>query len=316
MFDAIRIMRQEKISIIESHGYKTHVIAAIVKVVTGARWIAFSHGWTAENAKVKLYHALDRVMLRFADLNVTVAPNMRDTVKKIAGHCAPVEMILNAIEVGEPPSAEARTRVRGEFNVAPDTVLLGCFGRMSREKGQGILLDALARMKPKRRVEALFVGDGVDLKMVQEKTASLGLVDRVHFAGYQKNIAPYYAAIDALVLPSLSEGTPNVMLEAMASGVPVVSSDVGAVREAIVENETGWLVPPGDAAPLAAALMRASDDEAARARVASAAKKALYPKFDPKARADRIVSLYERVTQSDSLASVQTQPSSPAQLPK
>lgn len=145
-------------------------------------------------------------------------------------------------------------------------VRLLAVGRLVAQKGIDVLLDALNR-PGLGGFELDVVGDGEWRDALERQAAAPGLAGRVRFHGWldRSVLADAYRAADALVLPSRDEGMPNVVLEAMASGLPVVASAVAGARDLVVEGETGFLVPPEDAGALAAALLRLDSDPAVRA---------------------------------------------------
>jgi len=150
----------------------------------------------------------------------------------------------------------------------------GCFhlaliGRLERQKNHALLIEALRRIDPRRRAtwRIWFLGDETGGRAfaaaLEEKAAAAGLQDQVRFAGRTREVASLMRALDCLVLPSLHEGFPNVVLEAMASRLPVVASRVGAVPQLVEDERTGFAFPSEDADALAAALLRVSELSAA-----------------------------------------------------
>jgi len=142
-------------------------------------------------------------------------------------------------------------------------------GRLSPEKGHRVLLDAAALLQQlDLDFRIVLVGDGDLRSEIERQVATLGLVDRIHFAGWQDHagVKEILSESRALVLASFGEGLPVVIMEAMAMGRPIVSTDVGGISELVVNSDTGWLAPPGDPERLAEAMRLAlgsSDDELA-----------------------------------------------------
>jgi glycosyltransferase involved in cell wall biosynthesis len=296
-----RIVKKESYTVIESHGYKTHLIAAGVKALTKVPWIAFSHGWTAENFKTRLYHSLDYFTLRFADEFVVLTAAMRTILEKTLGRPGRIHLILNGIEEHAPSipaGSGTRSRVRADLGIPEESILIGCFGRLSSEKGQGILLEALAGLRTERTWRLLILGDGVDARALREKAALLRLSDNVIFAGHTNEIEPFYKAIDLLVVPSLSEGLPNVILEAHREGVPVIASAVGSVSESIEHGVTGWLVPPHSPGALTSTLETCLEKSAVLKVAGVAAKNSLFPRFSAATRARSIKELYLKLSRN------------------
>lgn len=294
ILQVMKIFRQEGCTLLQSHGYKTHIIAAAASKLLGVPWVAVAHGWTTEDWKVRLYHALDRISLKFPEIAVGVSPKLFDELGSIRGELRRSELILNAVDRDEIRQSKDRASVRESLGLKNNEILLGCFGRLSSEKGQRILLEGLAKSgKEGRELRLVFVGDGPDRQILSNLASSFGIADRTKFTGFQESMGDYYAAIDLLVLPSLSEGLPNVVLEAMTYSKPVLATDVGAVREVLTNNESGWIIPPRDSDAIARKLIEISKDPSLLEKIGKAGESSLYPKFSPKARAERFIALYE-----------------------
>lgn len=295
-----RLVRSEKVEIIQTHGYKGHLIAALLYRWLKIRWLAVAHGWTSEDWKVKIYHSLDRMLLPWADHVVTVSTKLQESIAAWRPG-RPTELILNAVEEpagGNESAAAARSRIRAECGASSDEILLGCFGRLSNEKGQAILLEAFSGLpEGAPRARLLFLGDGPDRAKLEAQACALRDPSLVQFLGHKSDLHDYYAAIDLLILPSLSEGLPNVVLEAMVSSVPVLSTDVGSVREIITDGQNGWLVKPGVPAAISGRLPELLSKPLLE-EMGRTAKASLFPKFCPRVRAERFQRIYRSLASS------------------
>jgi len=258
------------------------------------RWVGMTHGWTDENARIRLYNRLEKRLLRSADHVVSVSPALAETMRRLRGD-RPVSLVLNAVDAtmlqGEGRATEIRRHCLSGIG---DGVLLGSFGRLSPEKGHRYLLEAMARLKG-LPVALVIVGDGQERASLETLAAALEIEDRVHFAGQRQNMRDYYEAIDLFVLPSLSEGLPFVALEAMALERPVVASRVGALPEVIDEGVNGWLVPRGQPDLLAATVASLLKDRGRLRASGRRAREMLYPRFSPKRQADEMIGIYQEV---------------------
>ena len=152
-------------------------------------------------------------------------------------------------------------------------------GRLAEPKDALTLVRALAAV-PGRPFTALLVGDGPDRPSVEAEVRRLGLQDAVALAGTRDDVPELLARADVFALSSRSEGAPLSILEAMAAGLPVVSSRVGGVPELVVDGETGLLVPPGDPAAMAVALGRLVADAGLRYRLGAAGRERAQRCFD------------------------------------
>ncbi len=296
LWQVYRLFKSGDFNIIETHGYKGHLIAWMLRKLLPIRWIGMTHGWTDENAKIRFYNRLERSLLKSADHVITVSPQLADTMRAVRGGDNGVSLVLNAVDPdslqGQGLAEEIRKR---QFGDIANGVLLGSFGRLSPEKGHRFLLEALARLDNSVPVSLLLVGDGPERENLQQLAERLGIAGRVSFVGQKQNMRDYYDAIDLFVLPSLSEGLPFVVLEAMLSAKPVLASRVGALSEVIEEGNNGWMVPAGKADLLAAALGSLLKDRNRLESVGNKARQMLFPKFSPRRQADEVIRIYQEV---------------------
>lgn len=171
-----------------------------------------------------------------------------------------------------------------------DTLVAGTAGRLVPVKNHRALLDALQRLQQRGITPMLLVaGDGPLRDGIAQQAAALGLERQVRLLGHRPDIETVLAALDVFVLPSASEGLPNTVLEAMASGVPVVATHVGGVDELVEHGETGLLTPPGATGALARAIEDLLRDPARRAAMAAAARRRARAEFD----LDAMIRTYE-----------------------
>ncbi|WP_447977166.1 glycosyltransferase [Candidatus Nitrospira bockiana] len=297
---AVRIIRRERPAIIQSHGYKPAVIAWIARSVTGVPWVAFSHGYTSEDRRITLYNRLDRWLLRRADRVVAVSEAMKRLLA--ASGVAPdrIHVIHNSVDPGDHPASDGRA-FRRRVGVPDQARLIGVIGRLSREKGQAVFLEAFRRLAPDfPGVHAVLVGDGPDRDALQRTAGEAALGNRLLFAGHCRDIAGVYPALDLVVIPSLSEGLPNVLLEAFVYRKAVVATEVGGIPEVMRPAQLKWLVPPGDARALALAIREALSEPAACEELGARGAAYVRAQFTPAARAERVVQLYQDVLVSRS----------------
>jgi glycosyltransferase involved in cell wall biosynthesis len=297
LVEALELARYEGCNIVQSHGYKGHLIALVLKWYYGLPWIAFEHGFTAEDWKVRQYQRLQLLAARFADLAVAVSPVLYATLDKLRGPARPTVLISNAVDPGEVrPGGESVEELRRALAFGAEDVLLGVFGRLSPEKGQIQAIRALAKLLPSRpNVKLLLLGDGPQRTALEHEASRLKVETAVRFVGYQSAPRAYFELLTLLVLPSLSEGLPNVVLEAMSLAVPVVATRVGAVPDVIEDRENGWLVAAGDPAALAATIDAALASRERLRAVALNGQKSVLSRFNADARAKQISELYFKV---------------------
>jgi glycosyltransferase involved in cell wall biosynthesis len=193
------------------------------------------------------------------------------------------------------------TALRRRLELPADARVILSVGRLSTEKGHADLFAAvrlLLRDRPQRTIRLILVGDGIERPTLERAAAAPDLASSVIFAGHCSNVWPYYSLADVLALPSHSEGSPNVLLEAMAAGVPIVASKVGGVPETVEDGSSALLVPASEPAALASALARVLEDPALAARLASSASERLVRRFSPEARYRALLEVYRAVKES------------------
>jgi len=248
-------LKNNNTCILCTHDYRSHLIGWLACRHISTRCIAFSRGWTQENIKVRLYHAVDRVILRFADHIIAVSAAQKRQLVRLFIAGEKISVVHNAIEPQYLNSIE-KVDLRSKYGFTSNTMVYIAAGRFSREKGQIYLVKAAAvAIKQNPQLRFVLLGDGPDLSKVRNIVANLGCEGKILCPGFEKNLIGCIKGADVLVNPSLSEGLPNVVLEAMALGIPVVATAVGGVPEIITDQQTGRLVPPKDTEALTEGLL-------------------------------------------------------------
>jgi glycosyltransferase involved in cell wall biosynthesis len=217
------------------------------------------------------FRTLETWLARFTTRLIAVSPEVRDDLVRLG--VAPAEkfaVIRLGIELGERVGSDeaVRRETRRQLGLPPDGFVVGWVGRMTAVKRTDDVLQAFKELRD-RGVDAwlCLVGDGPDREHLEERAHELGIVKRCLFLGYQDDVAPYYAAIDALLLPSVNEGTPVSVIEALAAERPAVATRVGGVPDVVRDGIDGYLVGVGDASTLGARLADLANDPAGRAEM-------------------------------------------------
>ena len=205
--------------------------------------------------------------------------------------CQKVEVIHNSIPAAafdRPPN----TTLRAMLNRGTDRPIVLCIARLDAQKGHTYLLPAIRDVP-----NAIFVlvGDGPERASLEAQAASLGIRDRVIFLGHRDDVAELLASCDLLVLPSLYEGLPLSVLEAMAAGKPVVATSVGGTPEAVLDGETGFLVPSRDPTALVRAIQRLLTDARLRRKMGMAGRLRVQRNFSATQMVAGVTQTYEKL---------------------
>ncbi len=189
-----------------------------------------------------------------------------------------------------------RLDARRRLGLPEDKILVGIVATLRSWKGHRYLVEAFARLNDDA-ARLLIVGGGPQRDNLQAQVDSLALGDRVLMPGNQEDVLPWLQALDVFALPSYAnEGVPQAVLQALCCELPVVTTPVGSIEEAVRHEETGLLVPPQDPGALAEALRRLIADESLRRRLGSQGRRAAVEQFDLEDMVDRMEDIFRRVT--------------------
>lgn len=276
--------------VMQTHGYKATAVAyALRRTGTRTPWIGYFHGATTEDLKARFYHQVDRFLLGGADRVIVMSELHRHEFR---GYGDRVRVIHNAVIpiVGQSePEGERRLR---ELLASLPRPRLAVIGRLSPEKGVDVMLHACALLQQRGFAHSLLIaGEGAEQARLESMVRTLALDECVKFIGHVHNVRFIYEAIDLLVIPSRSEGLPNVLLEALGHGRPVVATRVGAVPE-VLTDAVGVIVPPGSPEALAQGVV----DVLARPASGLAEEcRSIAERLSPASRAQRHLELYHEL---------------------
>ncbi|HKP54314.1 MAG TPA: glycosyltransferase family 4 protein [Chloroflexia bacterium] len=297
--------RRMGISIIHIHGQRANYFVWLMRRLFPRAWgrlplVATVHGWVQDNFVRKVVTRLEFMTLRDCDHVITVSEQQRRTLLSKGFKPHRVSVVRPGIPYlasGQRHLAtgEERAAARAHWDLPEDAYVITAVGRLSTEKRFDLYLEmcaALTQRLPEARF--LLVGGGKQEANLRALASNLGLDDRLTFTGLTREMESIYAATDLLALTSDTEGTPHVLLEAMGSGIPVVSTSVGGVPEFITHEEHGLLVPPGDRDALVKAVMRLHDDKTLAARLIAGGS-AVAAEFTVDRMAEGVEKVYAKV---------------------
>ena len=274
-------LRRVNASVLICHLYKPNLVGWLAARRAGIPFVCVSRGWTWATLRVRLYEIMDRAILRAADRVVCVSEAQAVKVHWARVQPERISVIHNSVSPDRFTVREesARAAIESLFRKKKQFIV-GAAGRLSPEKGFADLIDAateVIRQKP----DAGFVifGDGPLRQPLQDRIHRAKLDDSFVLVPFRNDLDHLMPALDALALSSLTEGLPNVVLEASAAGVPTVGTAVGGTGEIIKDGVTGYLVPPSQSLTMAERLLRLATDANARSRMGEAARERVRRKF-------------------------------------
>jgi glycosyltransferase involved in cell wall biosynthesis len=290
------IVNRLKPDIVQTHSVKSNFWFALSGLPRRVPWVAYHHGYTKPTRVQEFYNRLDRLSLRKARALITVTPAFVEELKSAGVPPERISIVPNSIRTDWAASVKQEIVAALRSQLAPPEVkIILAVGRLSKEKAHADLVEALALVKdvPSHLV---LVGDGPEREALKSLAASRDVP--LTLAGQISDVAPYFALADAFVLPSHSEGSPNVLLEAMAAALPIVSTAVGGVPDTVTAGEQALLVPPWEPQALANAIRHLLTDGGLAARLAASARSRATARFSPEVRVRTIARIYERVLAS------------------
>jgi glycosyltransferase involved in cell wall biosynthesis len=292
-------LKAERADILCCHGYKANLVGRIAARWTGIPVVAVARGWTGENFKIRLYEAWDRRGLRKMDRIVCVSGDQAKEAQRCGANNRQISVIRNSIscERFSENRLAARRKLLAMLPREPQ-LIVGAAGRLSIEKGFDVLIHAARELCRNHSGVAFVVfGEGNRRACLQQMIKEYGLQDRFVLPGYRRDLDELMPGFDVFVLPSHTEGLPNVVLEAFAAGVPVVATRAGGTPEVIEEGKNGLLITPGDRTELAAAIAELLASPERRRTMGAAGRARVQREFDFGDQASRYQRLFESVLQ-------------------
>lgn len=290
-----RYIKQNRVAILHPHGYKANFYALMSSAFMKISRIATCHPWTetSYSVKARIYTFLDKTWLKRMKRIVAVSEEVRQELqKRLPG--AKCEVIPNGIDLQRFHLEKSGNDSRKTFGIAGSDYLIGTIGRLVPEKGHQYLIAAAKTLCRKHQnVKFIFVGDGPLRNDLEKMAAENDLAAIILFTGVRSDIPQLLSMMNLFVLPSVSEGLPMVLLEAMAAGKPVISTEVGDIPRIIRHNYSGLLIPPQDTEALTAAMEELIQDSAKAQRLALVARQEVENRFSAKQMAGQYIHQYK-----------------------
>ena len=289
------ILRRRGADVVHSHEFTMGVYGTVAAKMARRPQLLTMHGGRYYAGKLQRRLALGaaaRLSGAVVGVSAACATDLEETLRLRRGA---VRVVPNGVPV---PRGE-RAPVRRELGLGDADTLLVAVGNLYPVKGHIVLLRALALLAERGRASGLTVaiaGRGREEAALRDFARQAGIEGRVRLLGYREDVGDILAAADIYAMPSLSEGLPLALLEAMAVGLPVIASRVGGIPEVVTDGEDALLVPPGDPAALAAAIERLAEDEALRAQLGNSARRKAERDYTLDAMLDRYEAIYAAIS--------------------
>ena len=298
------LLRRRDIQILHAHMFHANLLASLVG------WIANVPVVIATRHTVEMGGAarewVNCVTVALCDAMVVVSNQVHE-VQLRQPWIDPTKLVVIPngvpVETATCCSPESTQALRQEWGIDADVLVVGTVARLGPEKGHAYLLEAVAEvLKQVLQTRLLLVGDGPMRSQLEDRAKALGVADSIVFAGLRHDVQTILSLFDLFVLPSLWEGLPMAVLEAMAAGLPVVATAVGGTPEVVVDGVTGLLVPPRDPHALAEAILRLLRDPDLRKRMGGAGRERVAAHFSVEQMVQRTEKLYEHLLAEKGLA--------------
>jgi glycosyltransferase involved in cell wall biosynthesis len=299
-----RLMKEHEIDVVQTHlfDFSTNALMLLLRFATPLRmlfWTVHSvnfgpTGVHQSKAKRLLFRSLYRVAARKANGFIAVSEKVKHAMlEAVASVDASVTVICNGVDVKRYGNRVDRAAIRRELGLPTDAYLAAVVGTLKEEKGHRYLIEAAAAIVPQcPNWHLLIIGDGILREQLQAQADQLRLGEHVHFLGNRHDVPDLLAASDLFVLPSLWEGLPMALIEAMASGLPVVASEVSGTVQVMLPGQTGLVVPTGSAQKLAEAIVQLVSDPGRARSMGIAARRQVVEGFSAQKQIEEHLALF------------------------
>ena len=289
----VRLIDELQIDVLHTSEFRSNVMGLLARRRRPVKLVATVHGWIVNSVRGRAYRTLDKTLLRLFDGAIFVSAATRRLVPRWWLPARRTIVLHNGLVLGRYGAQTVSARRRA---VDPARVTLLNVGRLSPEKGQDLLVRAVAALQERFPGLSLkFAGTGPAEPELRGLAESLGIGDRVHFLGYIQDMPALYADVDLLVQSSLTEGLPNVIVEAAYLRVPMVATDVGGTGEVVEHGRSGWLIPPGSVEALRDGIAHFLAEPARFVAMGELGHRNIVDRFSIAARTEKLTAFYQRI---------------------
>ena len=298
LLNMCHLIREKKIDLIHAHEFTMNTYGCMASVITRIPMIATVHGTNYYGEKLRRRMAY-RLVSKWSSHMVAVSRGIKEFLVDQAGIKEErITVVYNGIDTRNYQQSQTLDRLRKELDIKEREPVIGTIGNLYPVKGHTYLLQAVKEVvKLFPQSIFLFAGRGALLNKLQEEAAQLNIKGNVKFIGFREDVPQLLRVMDIFVLPSLYEGLPVSLLEAMASGKPAIATYVGGNSEVLIDGETGFLVPARDPVSLSEKIISLLRDEGLAKRMGEAGRLRVEKEFSLGLMIQRYQQLYENCLQ-------------------
>ncbi len=297
LIDLIRIIRKHRPHIIHTHGFKTHFFGIIAAKIFKISSVATVHGMYSNRPKASLLFTTRYFVLRKFRKIIAVSDEINNILVKMGISYSRIVTIRNVPFIREMRIESNNSSLRKEKCISAKTKIVGFVGRLEHVKGCSQFVKAAYKVLPHfSDLNFVIFGDGSKKNKLEEEVTSRGYEKKIIFYGFRKKTEKIFNTLDCFVLPSLNEGIPLALLEAMYYGVPVIATCVGGVPEVIKDHESGILVHPNNVDELAKAMIETLRNFDAAKKRALVAKETISNNYSIEKWINNIENLYKELS--------------------
>jgi len=292
LYRLYKFMKKEKFDIVHTHMYRSNTPGRIAAKFAGVP-VIIANLHNIDIWKTRKHFLIDKILSRYTDKIIAVSDAVREfNIKNSGIDPNKFVTVYNGIDVEEFNKGFDYQSKREEIGIKEDELLIGIFARLYPQKGHKYFLEAASKINGIiDNVKFMIVGEGPLESELKEQAMKLGIRGKVIFTGLRQDIPELLHIVDVSALSSFIEGFSNIILESMAAGKPVVATDVGGNKEAVIDGETGFIVPPANSNKLANAIAKILNNKQLRINMGEKARERV-TKFSIQEMARQTDNLY------------------------
>jgi glycosyltransferase involved in cell wall biosynthesis len=292
----VKLCRSLNIQLLQTHDYKSNVVGLLARRFRRMAMSTMLHGWTDMSGRMPLYKRIDQFSLRFFQSLICVSEDLVEECTRLKISKEKIHLVRNGIDTHVFCRSLSRKQAKLQVAASPDRILLGSVGRLSQEKGFVPLIQCVSELQREGYpIDLWIAGDGPQRADLEKLIGEQGLGGSVRLLGQQENLHPFYQAMDSFVLNSIREGLPNVLLEAMAFGTPVIATAIAGIPHLVRDGQHGRLIQADSPAQLKSAILEFLKDPQLFADMSSKARERIQDEFSFDRRMEKVADIYRKI---------------------